>query len=494
MKKFLSLLLILSAARLAAQDDIDAMRYSRTSFYGDARFMSMAGSFGALGANLSCMNFNPAGIAMYRNGEFVVTPGIKFNSVTATHYDNNSSDFLTKLNISNIGFVTAWDQRNPYPPSSKQYANFNQRNAFGISWNRLADFNVNTSIEGYPNNSSIINDFVNVANGYYPSQLNPTYEGLAYQTYLINPQSSTDSSHYWGMMLPNTPLKQTKTINETGRMSELAFSFAHSFNDKFYGGLTLSIPMVRYNRTATYSEFDTKDQVWPFRSLEYDEKLATTGSGVNLKLGAIYRVNPSLRVGAYVHTPTSFNLTDTYQYDMAATYDTALTSTGTDYSATSSGYFKYKIVTPMRAGGSVSYIYQKLAALNADIEYVNYATAKMKDNDNYLSGVNAVIASKYSSTLNLRVGGELNIRPVVVRAGFASYGSPFGPTVTGKFVRNSYTAGVGFRGPSNVYLDLAAVYTRTQEDYYLFSSQFVKSSLLTTSTVYFVATLGVKFN
>lgn len=494
-KGFLILVMGLSGFVSYAQDDIDAMRYSQTSFYGDARFTAMAGSFGALGANVSCMNFNPAGIALYRKGEFVFTPGLKMQTVNTNHYGTSTSDVYGKLNISNIGFVTAWDSKNLYPPSSKQYADFNQRNAFGISYNRLADFNSSTSIEGYPGNSSIINDFVNSAQGYYPKDLNQSYEWLAYQTYLINPQSSSDTNHYWGMMLPNTPLKQTKTIKQTNsRMGELGFSFAHAFEDKLYVGATLGVPIVKYNRVATYEESDYKSQVWPFKSLKYEEQLATTGSGFNLKLGVIYRAAESVRLGAYVHTPTSLSLTDNYAYNLSASYDTAITSAGADYTQGSSGSFRYRIVTPARAGGSVCYIYNKILAVNVDAEYINYASAKLKDSDHYLDGATRTIAKKYSSTMNLRVGAELNIKPVIIRAGFASYGSPFGPSLAGKFVRNTFTGGVGFRGVKNMYFDLGFMYTQWQEDYYLYSAQFVSPTQVSNSVLYLTATLGVKFN
>src|SRR5205807_1881434 len=138
--------------------------------------------------------------------------------------------------------------------SSKQYANFNQRNAFGISYNRMADFNSKTTIEGFPTNSSIVNDFVSVANGYGPSQLNSTYEWLAYQTGVI--YNTTDSSHYKGDITtatPPNPLQQTKTIKSSGRMGELAFSFAHAFDDKIYAGITMGIPLVKYTRQSSYT-------------------------------------------------------------------------------------------------------------------------------------------------------------------------------------------------------------------------------------------------
>ncbi len=110
-RKFFALFAALTTTVVVAQTDIDAIRYSQTQSYGNARFMSMGGAFGSLGANVSCMNFNPAGIAMYRKGEFVFTPGVQFQSADATHYGTNTTDFSSKLNISNIGFVAAWDQQ-----------------------------------------------------------------------------------------------------------------------------------------------------------------------------------------------------------------------------------------------------------------------------------------------------------------------------------------------------------------------------------------------
>jgi hypothetical protein len=502
-KKIFFLLALVSFKFAFAQDDIDAMRYSQTSVYGDARFTAMGGSFGALGANLSCMNFNPAGIAMYRNGEFIFTPGIKLQTTNTDHYGTTSTDFASKFNISNVGFVSAWDSKNNYPPSSKQYTNFNQRNAFGISYNRLADFNTNTSIDGFAAGSTIVSDFVNLSQGHGPASLNPTYEWLGYQTGVMFNDPYYDSTRYSGDINYDTAhsvIHQTKKVNQSGRMGELAFSFAHAFDDKFYLGATMGIPMIRYTRTATYTEVDAKSTLNAFRSLQYNEQLLTTGSGINLKIGGIYRVSPSLRVGAYIHTPTILNLTDNYQYDMTSTfdhyeqipalnYDTALSG-----QQTSSGSFRYKIITPARAAASVCYIYKKLAAVNADVEFVNYASARIRASDYSFDQINLLISSKYKSAVNVRLGAEFNVRPVVIRVGYASYGSPFGQSFTGNQVRNTISGGVGFRGPRNAYVDFGLMYTYWKEDYYLFDGHYVNPTQITNSVVYFTATLGVKFN
>lgn len=501
-KRFLILCCGLSCISALAQDDVDALRYSQTTFYGDSRFMSMAGSFGALGANMGCMNYNPAGIAVYRNGEFVVTPGIRVQNSTTVHYDSTGKDFSTKFNISNIGFVSAWDQANPYPSQSKSYANWNQRHAFGISYNRLADFNSNFTINGTAPSTSMTQDFTNLAQGYGPSELNGTYEWLGYQTgliYFANPYPDTTS---YMADINNagkaTPILQTKNVKQTGRVGELAFSFAHAFNDKYYLGATLGVPMVKYSRTSTYTEVDAKATVPYFRSLQYDEQLLTSGTGINLKVGGIYRVTEAVRVGAYIHTPTLINLTDNYQYTMSSTFDKyvwvpASQDTALSGKQTYNGDFRYKLYTPFRAGLSAAYIYKRALATNVDVEYVDYGTARYKDNGNYLNPVNLVIARKYTGTINLRAGAELNLQPFVLRVGYAGYGSPFG-SFTGKFARSMYTAGVGFKHKSNTYFDLGILYSRWKEDYYLYDPTLVNATSISTSVVYVTATLGVKFN
>ena len=66
--RFITALSLLSVT-LISQNDIDAMRYSQTFFGGTSRSKAMAGSFGALGADGSCMGTNPAGIGLYKKGD-----------------------------------------------------------------------------------------------------------------------------------------------------------------------------------------------------------------------------------------------------------------------------------------------------------------------------------------------------------------------------------------------------------------------------------------
>ncbi len=67
MKKIIPFLTLLLCAIGSAQNINEALRYSSENLQGTARFQSMGGAFGALGGDLSSLNINPAGSAVFSN-------------------------------------------------------------------------------------------------------------------------------------------------------------------------------------------------------------------------------------------------------------------------------------------------------------------------------------------------------------------------------------------------------------------------------------------
>jgi long-subunit fatty acid transport protein len=501
-------LAILFASSLSfAQNDIDALRYSQTGVGGTARFISMGGAFGALGGNTSCLSYNPAGIGIYRKGELNITPGVNFTSVKSTHNSKETKDFTPALVLNGFGIAGSWDSHN----------NQDVRHSLGISLNQLQNFNSSTSVQGRANGNSIMQDILDNAGGNSITNLDPSYSGLAYSTYLLD----TINGSYYGFIDPKKNMLQTKNIIHSGKMNEIAIGYAYSFKDKLYLGASLGIPIVSYNHNSLYTESDDKDSlrifrdasnnvqstysypVWAynnfdnngllggFNSMSYNEVYKTTGRGYNLKLGAIYRVNEYLRLGANYQTPTVLNLTDVYSYSMTTVFDG-----GDDVSASypeNGGIYKYKIITPMRYGASIGFIYRKLLAIGIDYESVNYGQANITSAEpSYFSGVNKTISKKYSQTSNLRVGAEVNIENVFVRTGYAMYGSPFGNTFSGKFTRTTYSGGLGFRN-KNWAFDIGFVRSMYDEDYFMYNSDYVNKTDISVSNTNFVATVGCKF-
>src|SRR5688572_11795726 len=107
MKKTLQLLAISSlfVTGAFAQNESDVLRYSQLSFGGTARYMSMGGAFGALGADASTLSTNPAGIAMYRKSELTFTPSFTNTSTESEYYGMNAQRDKFNMNINNFALV-----------------------------------------------------------------------------------------------------------------------------------------------------------------------------------------------------------------------------------------------------------------------------------------------------------------------------------------------------------------------------------------------------
>jgi hypothetical protein len=504
------MLLVYAVATAKAQNDIDALRYSQTGVGGTARFVSMGGAFGALGGNTSCLSYNPAGIGIYRKGEINISPGLRFLNVNTDH-NGSTNKVLTPNLIFSSGFGIAGSWQSP--------RNEDTRHSLGMALNQLQNFNSRTTVQGYAKGKSIMQDIIANAGNSKISDLDPSYSGMAYSEYLLD---TYNDGSYYGFIDPSKNMLQTKTIKTTGKMNELAIGYTYGYKDKLYVGASLGIPIISYNHTSIYTESDDKDSLriyydasntirdtysYPvnyyvqdtvnneliggFKSMDYTEVYKTSGSGYNLKLGAIYRVNDFLRVGANFQTPTVLNLTDAYSYSMTTTFDSDV-SYGQSYPE-NGGVYKYQIITPMRFGGSLGFVYKKLFCIGVDYESVDYGQSSLNSSDgSVFSGVNKVIRGKYVRTSNLRAGGEVMLNPVIVRLGYAMYGSPFGETFSGQFVRTTLSGGLGFRS-NNWLFDFGLVRQMYSEDYYMYNAEFADRTNVNVSGTTFVATIGCKF-
>ena len=81
----------------------DLAQLSQTHVFGTARVMGMGGAFTSLGADLSSMSLNPAGLGMYRRNEISLTPLVPMAKAstagTASWKGNSKSQFA----FANVG-------------------------------------------------------------------------------------------------------------------------------------------------------------------------------------------------------------------------------------------------------------------------------------------------------------------------------------------------------------------------------------------------------
>lgn len=495
MRSLLYLLFVVIATTTVAQNDIDVLRYSRNGVGGDARFIALGGGMGALGANLSTINYNPAGIALYRKGEFNMSAGMRFGGVDAQHYGTTTRDMKTNLFLGTFGFASAWEEPSPYKDetSKKKFKNWSRRHCIGMTYNKLASFNQNINISGNVHKKTIIDDFLSSAQTYTPDQLSYFYEGLAFNTYLIDTFPGT-LNEYGTYFYTDKTYSQNKILNVKGGMNEYSLAYGYAKDNKTYFGGSLGIISAKWNYTSIYSESDFGDSTEYFKSLELTDVIQTRGIGINLKLGVISRISESFRVGAYVHTPSAIALNDNYDTKLFVRYDSLFGYSNLSMNDSSGpGSFRYKINTPMRVGASAAYLYEKLLAFNVDAEYINYQQGSISSRDYVYTDVNNEIRKKYNSTFNFRAGLELNTKPIVFRLGYASYGSPFGDLLSGMNIKNSYSGGIGIRKDEKKFFDIAVVFDRYNEDYYIYGPKNIDASRLNYKTTQIVFTYGIKF-
>ncbi len=475
---------LICALSARSQNDIDAMRYSQITFGGTARFASMAGSMGALGGDFSTLSFNPAGIAVYRNSEISITPSI-FSQTTSSSYNSvNTSDRKLNFNLGNIGIVTTLNLEKKENTSGWKSINF------GFGYNRTNNFNKRVSIHGYNKTSSLLDTYVNEANGNSPKNFDAFSTDLAWQTYLINPDTSGSLkyNHVLKTGSTNYGQLQKKSVKSRKAMGETVISFGGNYKSKVYIGATLGIVSAKYIEEAVYEEVDDQDTIKGFKSFSYIQDLSTKGNGINFKVGMIYKPSDWLRIGAAVHTPTYIELKDQYSSSMASDLEYEKHDT-----VSPEGSYDYSITTPYRTILSLGFVVSKNALLNVDYEYVDYSFAQLNSRTkNVFADVNNTIQRKYTSANNVRLGGEIRFDPLTFRAGYAFYGSPFKNGENENASRNSYTAGIGFR-ENNYFIDFAFVHTRYTEYLYLYDPSIVNRVQNDYKNSSFMLTLGLKF-
>lgn len=481
---------LLMAFGAFSQDLTDALRYSNYQMSGTARSAAMGNAFGALGGDFSSLSINPAGAGVYRSGEFTLTPSFGQTSIDGTYMGQRKTNSDYTLSLDNLGYVAS------FPSGESSESGLVSIN-FGIGFNKLKSFTFNSLAEGANSNHSILTYFTeNANNGIYDDY----YERLAYDAYLLN--YDEDAKEYWNDITDNNHgQSQRQTTNRKGYINEYLLSVAANFNHKFYLGATVGIHDVYFKENTDLREWDAQNNIPYFNDLNFTSYLRTSGNGVNLKLGAIFKPIDQLRLGVAFHTPTFYKLNDLYDNGMESsiTYDDGVTETASAY-PDQEGVYDYEIVTPMKAIVSGALVVGKVGLISVDYEFVDYSTAKLKNgSDGYdYFDENQAITDAYKTVGNLHVGGELRMsKSFSLRGGYEYFPSPYKVDFREAYNPNSiasystFAGGFGFR-QGNVFFDAAYKRVVNEEHSKLYPGAITMAQYETTkNNVMF--TLGFRF-
>lgn len=482
-----------------AQYAFDALTYSQTQMRGTSRFVSMGGAFGALGGDMSTLGQNPAGIGVYRSHDVSATLGLDLNSSTATNEKCTNNQFQ----FSNVGFVGAVKLNNDVMP------NLN----FGISYNRINSFrrrftgymaNIPSSVTDYLAEKAM-QDGVSVSDLRSTKNFNPYYDGparwdqiAAFQTYLISP-TDTQGKKFSGLGYDGVIGEAEFDVEQWGHTDEYNVAVGGNVYNKLYWGVTVGITDMVYESYTYYGEVLTNTQIHDRAEIDKAKLVdgnvdlgivnnsRTVGTGINAKLGVIFKPINELRLGFALHTPTYYNMKDVYRGNISADYYGDLVKQKYVFEEKyPENVVYYKIKTPWKLIGSIAGVLGGKGILSADYELTaNDATRIYDDRGKEYLDATYEIKSYLSPSHTMRLGAEYRVTDnFSLRAGYSYQTSTTSKDVQNDVVAvqvagtnpayiydtsNQYiTAGFGYHS-GGFYVDMAYVNHCRKNNYHAFS-------------------------
>ncbi|WP_424785124.1 hemin receptor [Prevotella pallens] len=362
---------------VAAQETYENANLTSTDLNGTARYVGMGGAMEALGADVSTIGSNPAGIGLFRRSQLSVSGGLLMQSNGKEYGDGKK----TNASFDQIGFV--------YTTRASRGSNLN----FGFNYTKGKnfDFLLNASGKlgnGSQNNQSYLKHVLGSENygGFDVRKKDDAYIGFASpQANFVSWTWNQLDYLYFNTLLPdattagkfNNYLADSYTFDKasTGYVGNYDFNISGSIQDQFYLGLAFGLKDIHYDSESRYNE-RLSNGVGDVSVLDIRR---ITGTGFDITAGIIVRpiASSPFRIGAYVKTPTWYDLTTS---NVTRIDRNTNTSGKNDWGKVPNSY-DYKLWTPWKFGLSLGHTVGNYLALGLTYEFEDHSTLDSRIND-----------------------------------------------------------------------------------------------------------------
>lgn len=499
MKKifFSACLLSLFMVHAHAQETYENTKLIDNDLNGTARYVGMGGAMEALGADISVINSNPAGIGLFRRSSGSVSFGlVSQDGASSFKYGNK-----TNASFDQAGFV--YSMRDGRRTFINFGFNYHKSKNFDYILNAASGLNGASQHKlSYMKALANENNLDKTSSGWrgkfsYTSQL----DNLYYNTLMM---TSSDGFFY------NDASRYEFGRAETGYIGEYDFNTSVNVNDRVYLGITIGIHDVHYTGHSLYSEALVNLNNQTAGDITVNDERRITGTGYNASFGIIFRpVDASpFRIGLSVTTPTWYDLkTSNYTYLINNTKADGGGKLQGDYPNYTTGEsYEFKLFTPWKFGVSLGHTVGNYLALGASYEYADYSRLDTRVNDGYDvdywgdvyehsssdEPMNRHTRETLKAVSTLKIGAEAKVMPnLAVRAGYNyvspmfkkegykdgnidSYGSNYSSATdyTNWEATNRYTVGVGYT-LGKMSFDLAYQYAQTNGKFHPFADSYL---------------------
>lgn len=502
MKKIIFALSILAVMPAVAQETYENAKIATEDLNGTARYVGMGGAMDALGADISTIGSNPAGIGLFRSSSVSTSFGLvsqgdgkNFGPGNKTNASFDQVGFVVATRTGNSSFVNfAFNfhkSRNfdyilsaagPLNGASQHKQSYIKAVADPVAGSQETTFAVNRAQSG-----NLYGDF------YWTSQL----DNLYYNTFIYDNNAKYGYSNASGYNLDRA---------HTGYIGEYDFNISGNINNRLYLGLTIGIHDVHYRAYGEYTDYIINPDNTPAGNLTVVDDRRITGSGFDIKLGAIVRPieDSPFRFGISIATPTFYDL---------KTRNTTYLNNTTSYAAYNRNYstahtYEFKLYTPWKFGVSLGHTVGDFLALGASYEYADYGSMDTRrktgstydwynntyyDNSKSDDVMNRHTERTLKGVSTLKLGGEYKpipemsfrlgynyVSPMYKKEGYKdvyldSYGTNYSTTTdyTNWEATHRMTVGVGYAFDEHFSMDLAYQFSSQKGTFFPFRDDWV---------------------
>ncbi|HIP49812.1 MAG TPA: hemin receptor [Lutibacter sp.] len=441
---------VIANAQILDYNDFGILLTSENKL-GTARTMAMKNAFGALGGDLSAININPAGAAVFSQSAAAFTLGNNKTDIQSIFYGTNTSQINKHTSLSQAGGVLLF-----FNDDEEDYSNW-KKVSVAINMNTLHDFDGSWVAKGLTSSTW-------------------TNETIQYNT--------VDSQKYSNF--------------KEGSLTNVNFALAAQYGNSLYLGASFNAYDVEYIEDSKREEKANDglgNSIDAFESFWQEVK----GEGFSFSGGLIFKPIQNLRLGLSYTTPVWYEMTEESNmfsededdvfgyYDIIYSDDDNIYSNNIDKIQT----YDYEIRTPSKTTGSIAYIFGDKGLISADLTAKNYKGIHFGNGDIF-DVENKYFNDHLTNTFKVNLGTEWRFKKISLRGGYSYEQTPYVDAIETDDIRG-YALGLGYDF-GNFTVDLAYDY-KENTDFYNFYPDItgVNGAELTKNNKKLLATVSFKF-
>ncbi|APF20821.1 membrane protein involved in aromatic hydrocarbon degradation [Caldithrix abyssi DSM 13497] len=439
MKRIVALILFFTVNVFAQTVEEATLLVENESGFG-VKAAALGNAFTAIADDYSAIYWNPAGLAQIKMQQMYGSLNhLKLNTET-TFLGNKTTLDQGYTKFQSFGYVY------PFPVRRGSMV-------LALGYQRTKDLNKIVQFSGF----------------------NPNSNDLAFSIY--------NDLGYDGLILPfDADLNLSQNIKEDGHLSQWSIGGAIDLAPNFSAGATVNFIggssdyRLKYLQedargTNSYDIYDADGQLienFYYNYYQIEQLISTDYSGIELKLGGLWRLNQNLRVGANITFPMKLSVDETWTYADELSYDVYVIGEDATYRFVepydSLGQFNYNIKVPFKFDLGFSYTFKNLL-LAASGRYVDWTQLELEKGDDapagyetYFTRQNDMAPLILTDVFSYSLGAQLSIlnNSLQLRAGYRYVPSPIKDSEK-SFDKTYVSVGAGFIISKNTQIDVAVI-------------------------------------